>query len=220
MNISNRKLGIGIPSNLMTLPTSFFDSFTMMDKSMGYVYLRSGVGDIAEMRNQIVKQALDSSCSHVIMLDTDQIYPVDTITRLLAHKKDIVGGKVHRRYPPFDPLLLRGAINSYESVTSWAKDELIEVDATGTGCLLIATEVFKKLPYPWFRFRKLESGAVVGEDIGFCSDARAVGYKIYVDTGCKIGHLSWMVVTEETHLLFKAARGEFATAAREINALE
>ncbi len=214
------KLGIAIPNNFQMVPSAFMDSFLMMEKPP-CVYLRSGAShDLAGLRNGLVKLALEQGCTHIIMMDVDQIYPVDTLTRLLSHNKDIVGGKVHRRYPPFDPLMLKGDINSYENVMEWKKGELVEVDATGTGCLLFNMDVFRNMPAPWFKFRRKDNGDAddVGEDIGFCSDARKAGYKIYVDTGCKIGHLSWMVVSEETHLMYKAMKGELSTACREIAA--
>jgi hypothetical protein len=201
MQISNFKLGIGIPCSYDRIPAAFFDSWVMMDLPP-FVYLRSSIGPIEEMRNNMVREALGCGCTHILMMDTDQIYPRDIIKRLTSHKKDIVGAMICRRYPPFDPLLLRGKVNNYQTVTDWNEGDLVSVDATGTGCLLISMEVFKKLPDPWFRFRKTDIG-LVGEDIGFCSDARQAGFEIYVDTGCKVGHLSQMVVTTDTWKLYK-----------------
>jgi hypothetical protein len=78
-------------------------------------------------------------------------------------------------------------------------------------------EVFKKLPYPWFRFQKqADTGAVIGEDIGFCQDLKAAGYKIFVDTSVPAGHLTTMVVNEATNKLYRAmktAQAKKATAA-------
>jgi hypothetical protein len=47
----------------------------------------------------------------------------------------------------------------------------------------------------------------IGEDIGFCQDLKAAGYKIYVDTSVQIGHLTTMVVNQATHALWKAMDG-------------
>lgn len=203
MEISNFRLGIGIPNNFTMTPSAFFDSWVMMDLPP-FVYLRSSIGPIEEMRNNMVREALGCGCTHILMMDTDQIYPRDIIKRLTSHKKDIVGAMVCRRYPPFDPLLLRGKINNYHTVSEDEIDKggLIPVDATGTGCLLISMEVFKKLPDPWFRFNKTDTG-IVGEDIGFCSNARRAGFDIYVDTDCEVMHLSQLAVTKDTWKLYK-----------------
>jgi len=213
VRISNLKLGIGIPNNFPMVPSAFFDSFICMEKP-DYVFLRSSFGPIEEMRNNIVRDALLQGCTHLILMDTDQVYPVDTITRLLSHRLPVVGCLLFRRYPPFDPLMLRGEITKYSTVTEWTEGELVEVDATGTGCVLYDTEVFTRIPDPWFRFRKTVEGGEIGEDIGFCHDIRKAGFKIYVDTGIKVGHLTKMTVDQSTWELYRLGQ-EFAKRQKE-----
>lgn len=186
------------------VPSAFFDSFIAAEKPE-WVYLRSSAGPIDEMRNNIVREAIQSGCSHLIMMDTDQVYHPGTIPKLLSHKLPIVGCLVYRRYPPFDPLMLSGKINNYQTIKEWEPESLVEVDATGTGCLMFDINVFKDMPDPWFYFRKSDNGAV-GEDIGFCSDLRAKGYKIYVDTSIPAGHLSQMVINEGTWKLYNRVK--------------
>lgn len=202
MRITNFRLGLATPLSYDRVPSAFFESFISIDKPPAF-FLRSSIGPIEEMRNNIVKQALDLNLTHLMMFDTDQIYRPDTIRRLLSHKLDIVGCMVCRRYPPFDPLMLRGSISRYQRVETWEPGELVEVDATGTGCLLFNMKVFRVMPEPWFKFRKAADGSPVSEDIGFCSDLRAAGFRIFVDTGCPAGHLSQMVVVEDTYRLWK-----------------
>ena len=205
MRVSNLKLGIGIPNNFPMVPSAFFDSFICMEKP-DFVFLRSSFGPIEEMRNNIVRDALLQGCTHLILMDTDQVYPVDTITRLLSHRLPVVGCLLFRRYPPFDPLMLTGEVTKYSTVTEWKDGELVEVDATGTGCVLYDTEVFTRIPDPWFRFRKTVEGGEIGEDIGFCHDIRKAGFKIYVDTGIKVGHLTKMTVDQATWELYKLSQ--------------
>jgi hypothetical protein len=214
MKISNFKLGLATPLSYDRVPSAFFESFLLMSKPP-FHYLRCSSGPIDEMRNEIVREALVSGITHLMMFDTDQIYETNTITRLLSHKKDVVGCMVCRRYPPFDPLMLRGSISRYKTITEWSPGELVEVDATGTGCLMFNMEVFRKMPEPWFNFRKSDDGSPIGEDIGFCSDLRAAGYQIYVDTGCPAGHLSQMVVNEHTWRLYRRLKEEQVRAAHE-----
>lgn len=201
MQITNFRLGVGIPLNFPMVPSSFFDSFIQMDKP-NYIYLRSSHGSIEGMRNEIVTQALINRCTHVIMMDADQVYEKDTIPRLLSHRLPVVGCLVYRRYPPFDPLMLKGRQGHYQTITEWEPDSLVEVDATGTGCIVFEIDVFRKLPYPWFRFRTGPYGGVIGEDFGLCADLRAKGYKIYVDTSIPAGHLSQMIINEGTWKLY------------------
>jgi len=166
-------------------------------------------GPIDGLRNKIVGDAIILGASHLIMMDLDQVYPVDAITKLLAHKLPIVGCKVHRRYPPFDPIMMKGDINTYQDVEDWENGELMEVDATGSGCLMYDMRVFHNMPKPWFSFRPNpdpDYAGGVGEDIGFCSDLKKAGYKIHVDTSIKCGHLSTMVITEQAHWLYKSLK--------------
>ena len=91
--------------------------------------------------------------------------------------------------------MLRGSVGKYETITEWEPGSLVEVDATGAGCLLFDMKVFHKMSPPWFRFRRYKKKPV-GEDIGFCSDLKAAGYRVYVDTAIPAGHLSQVQITE------------------------
>lgn len=202
MKITNFRLGIGLPLSHHMIPSAFFDSFITMEKPP-FVYLRTSNGPIDEMRNSLVLEAMSSDCTHLLMMDTDQMYDTKTIPRLLSHKLPVVGCLVYRRYPPFDPLMLKGEVGRYEVIEEWEPDSLVEVDATGTGCLLFDMQIFQEMPSPWFIFRRANDGKAVGEDIGFCSDLKAAGYRIFVDTSVPAGHLSQMQITEGTWRLYR-----------------
>jgi len=90
----------------------------------------------------------------------------------------------------------------WESITKFKYGDLVEVDATGAGCMLYDMEVFKKLPYPWFEFRKQENGTTMGEDIGFCVDLKKAGYKIHMDTSIEVEHLTTMAVNKNMHRVY------------------
>ena len=208
MKITNFKLCIGFPCSWPMVPFPFFQSFIKMERP-DFTPIVATNGSIDGLRNKIVVEAMRARASHLIMMDLDQVYPVDAITKLLSHKLPVVGCLVHRRYPPFDPLVYRGDINTYRLVTDWDNGDLIEVDATGTGCLMIDMRVFYELPPPWFSFRPNpdpEREGTVGEDFGFCSDIRKIGHKIHVDTSIKCGHLSTMEITEDTYFLYNALK--------------
>jgi len=51
-------------------------------------------------------------------------------------------------------------------------------------------------------------GRQVGEDIGFCADAKAAGFKIFVDTSVEIAHLTQFQVTMGTYELFMSVEKE------------
>jgi hypothetical protein len=188
------------------VPSGFFYSFAHMERP-SYTLIHADNGPIDTLRNDLVEKALEIRATHLIMMDTDQIYPVNTIPRLLSHRLPIVGCMIHRRYPPFDPIMLRGKPGEYLGVSEWEEGALVEVDATGAGCLMFDMQVFRKMPKPWFKFRKeASSGEGIGEDIGFCLDLRAAGYKIFVDTSLECGHLTTLCVNRQTHQLYKSMK--------------
>ena len=207
---SGMKLAVGLPVVNDWIHSPFFLSFILMDTPPFTLcvpedYIGNYPGDIAKTRNGLVEHALNEGCSHIILMDTDQTYPADTIKRLLSHDKDITGAVVHKRYPPFNPLLLRGTLGRYLRVPDEEaySGDLIEVDATGTGCLLVKSDVFLDLEFPWFRFSTTDEGKPVGEDIYFCSEARKAGRQIYVDTGVQVGHGAYVEVNRRFYEIFK-----------------
>ena len=187
INEQDVKMGIGIPLSWHYVPSDFFDSCLMMHK-MNAEVIRASFGPIHEMRNTIALRALEMDCTHLIFLDCDMVYPRDTIPKLFSHDKDIVGALTFKRCPDFNPLAFSGEHYKMTQIDP-IPEELFEVTATGTGCLMIKTDVFEDLDYPWFEFDN-HDGHLVGEDINFCYKARKNGFKVYVDPTVHTEHLS------------------------------
>jgi hypothetical protein len=205
IDLDKIKLGIALPNTSETYPSKFVDSFCAITKPK-HLYIRpSSQGPIDTVRNDLVLLALMNECTHIWMADTDQVYPQDVLMRMLEHDKDIIAAKVHRRRPPYDPILYRGTLDNFTNVPDeeWSKGGLIEVDATGFGSVLIKMTVFESIERPWFVFDLHNHQEPVGEDIGFYVKARKEGFRVWVDCSIKIGHLATMVITEESYLAFK-----------------
>jgi len=203
---SGVKLAVGLPITDAQVFTQFFLSFVSLDMladcRLIYPTTPSGNSDIAKIRTGLCEEALQLGCTHLLMLDTDQVYhDKDLIPRLLAHKKDIVGGKVHRRYPPFEPILNVGGYHVDDSEIE--KGGLVRVDSTGTGCLLIDLTKLENVGHPWFAPMPMEDGTMTGEDIGFCKKAAAAGLEIFVDCGVEIGHLANFQVNNALYQIWK-----------------
>lgn len=203
------KIGIGFPLTDDKIYTTFFLSWILMDKPNFTLLMPQAPGPIETIRNNLVVQALRDNCTRLIMMDTDQNYPADTIQKLLSHDKDVVSVNVHRRYPPFDSIMLRGELGAYSHVPDEEcfSGELIRIDATGCGCVSFNTEVFLDIPYPWFQQGRLRDGRTVGEDIDFCNKLSKAGYELWADTSIKVGHISVMEITSDFYLLYKKIKG-------------
>lgn len=217
MKISNQHLAIGVPCSFPFIPSSFFYSFVMMEKP-AFTFIHADNGHMDDLRNNLVDKALEIGATHLIMMDVDQVYHPQTIMRLLSHRLPVVGALVHRRYVPFDSLMLKATIidekrNGYVSIDEWKEGELVEVDATGGGCLMFNMDVFRKIPRPWFKTSLNPDGSVLGEDIFFCQELKAAGYRIFVDTSVPAGHLTNLIVNTATNRLYRACKGKQAAKA-------
>lgn len=142
-------------------------------------------------RNLIVDFAIEHKFDYILWADSDMIFPKDTFLKLMKHEKDIVSGvyaykllnnknAVAKRFAP-------GKEDFYEDIPLKEireENKLIKVDGVGFGCVLTKVDIFKKIEKPWFVY-----DPEMGEDIYFCRKAQFAGYKIFLDTSIKCGHV-------------------------------
>ncbi|MGB8601550.1 MAG: glycosyltransferase [Rhizomicrobium sp.] len=141
---------------------------------------------VAVARNNGVERAQQREADYILFLDSDMIFPADTLMRLLAHKKDIVGALYTKRLPPYEILG-----TPLPDATPDANG-LVEMKRLPTGCLMIAMDVFTKLPEPYFHFGiNPETHKLLGEDYAFCDDARFAGFSLWADMKLsqELGHI-------------------------------
>jgi hypothetical protein len=205
------KLAIGQPLKDDFVDKDFYISFVTMHKPTDWIFqLPEHKGqNLEQIRNSLVRKSIMDGCTHLIMMDTDQLYPPDTIERLLVNKdKAIVCTRVHRRWIPFDAILLRGEPFKVHHVPDEEcfSGNLVSVDATGTGCMMIKLDIIKDMETPWFKVKSLWNGKHIGEDMYFCFNARKAGKEVYVDTSIEVGHMTKFIVNRSTYELFKAVR--------------
>jgi len=212
MKVSNVTLAIGIPCSFPSVPIGFFNSFVLMEKP-SFQFIVADNGPIDTLRNDIVENALKLGISKLIMLDVDMVYHPKTITSLLGRNLPIVGALSFRRYPPFDSIMLKLTDTGYQSINDWEDGEIVEVDATGAACIMYDMSIFKKMPGPWFKFRKHpETGLSIGEDVGFCQELQAAGYKIFVDTSVPSSHLTTIAIDRKMNKLWEQMKLRQAAA--------
>lgn len=196
---------VGIPSQSEYSHNLFIKSLVKLEGAGDLVFHERTLPDVA--RSNIVTQAFQKSASHILFVDNDMTFDKDLLNRLIRHDKDIVGALTWWRVPPFypsvyrynpktkrpgdhDPILypdVQLPLISKNNLTEFGK--LWEVDAIGMAATLIKTDVFKKLDPPYFRFEMKG-----GEDLSFCRRCKKKGFKIYCDTGTRVGHITNRVI--------------------------
>jgi len=146
-------------------------------------------------RNELTAAGLKQGADYIAFIDADMTFPADVLHRLYHDSKDIVGTLYKGRIKPhpYNIFFWNKDKTRVEQVDGdWKPPEskLVEVDGVGTGCMLIHKKVFAELGRQPFFYDDNRS-----EDIMFCEEARKRGFRIYVDTGLKMGHIGDEVYT-------------------------
>lgn len=189
--------------------------------------------NLSAARNDVVRKFLAyGKADWLWMVDSDMVFPPDTVERLLEHadpeKAPIVGGLCFGLTNDGDvlPTLFDvvGDDNGVDVVrySSWPPDTMMQVGATGAACLLVHKSVFERIrdyahpdrpdrpgfntAFPWFQEVE-HGGQPVSEDITFCIRAGWCQIPVYVNTAVQIGHIKDRLLTMESYFL---ARGLLA----------
>lgn len=146
-------------------------------------------GGIAHNRNKLVEEFLKTDYEWFLFIDSDTVPPIN-ILDMIENRKDICSGVYHQfKKNKLRPLVFEKSKDKYKFIQTEKKDYLIEVDAVGTGCLLINRNVFNKMKKPYFEFLYDEIGLVkLSEDLNFCREAQKAGFKIWVDKRMGVSH--------------------------------
>ncbi len=139
--------------------------------------------DIVHNRTALVKESIAMGATHLLFVDSDMYFASDTLTRLLAHDKDIVGVEYNKRQFPLEPVL--------KPLGETSKTEIYKAGYAGTGLMLIKLSIFEKMTTdPWFNMgRDAEGKTTMGEDVWFCNVARDAGFDVWIDPTVKCGHI-------------------------------
>lgn len=183
-----------------------------------------GSGLLSKQRNRVVKQFLDGTKSDwLLLIDSDEQLTLEAFDKLLetAHDKErpVVAGLVFAGfgiegapYPKPVPAIFQDAPEGFLPLYKYDKDSVFEIDAAGTGCLLIHRSVLEKMretadanqgtDWCWFWDGPID-GNWIGEDLLFCRRIRALGFPIYVNTGAILPHQKSYWLDERHHQLWK-----------------
>lgn len=198
---------LGVPVERNIGQHAFFHFLAIAARGWPFAYLPYTRNDIA--RNKFAAAALRGGFDWLCMLDSDHKHPADIVERLYrCVEKDpsirVIGGLNFRRGKPYDPcaFIIDDEGNTY-GIMDW-EPGILEVQALGTGSILIHTSVFEDVPFPWFAYAYDETHHVddgwPGVDMYFCRKLREAGIKMYVDTTTSSPHLiDDQTVTEQTY---------------------
>lgn len=176
------------------------------DRIDGFISVAGSL--LSRQRNELVARFLDGDGDWLLMVDTDEVVRLESFDKLVdaAHDKDrpIVAGLYFGTLPtggliphPVPHLYRHHHGAAVAPVLDYPRDEVIEIDACGTGAVLVHRSVFETIrdtadehegtDWCWFRDLPI-NGNWLGEDIYFCRRAKAAGFKLHAHTGAIFDH--------------------------------
>ena len=162
-----------------------------------------------DMRTHLVEQAMLMGATHIMFFDNDMTFPPDTIARLLAHKKPMVGANYSTRRKPCVHPTTKSADGKSYVYTDHMSTGIEECMAGGFGVALIETGLFEAVNRPWFDGGEARSAfnegktSDFGEDYYFCYKARQEtgnGFWVDHDLSKQVGHVGEYVYSFEDSL--------------------
>ncbi len=139
---------------------------------------------ISHNRNSIIQDFLKrKEYDYLVMLDSDIIPPLNFLD-LVDYQKDVMGAVCFAYMDnSVVPLVLENNPNKGEKpflVKELNGDEgLIEVDAIGSGLIIIKREVLEKVKTPFSNIYDENGIKKMGLDLSFCKKAKELGFKVW-----------------------------------------
>lgn len=218
-------IGICSPGQVATNFMTAILDIARSQKSLGQFISLQGSGVISRLRNQICATFLDKTKDDwLLMIDTDEMLSKDGFKKLIAaadaKTRPIVSGLVFgawetgQIYPEPIPCIFQVGENGggMYPVHEYPIDQVIEIDAAGTGCLLVHRSILERFRAEanehqgqhWGFFQDMPlNGEWIGEDLLFSLRAKSFGYKIHAHTGVILPHQKNYWLHDGHHADFK-----------------
>lgn len=180
-----------------------------------------GSGLLSKLRNRVVKSFLDNTTSEwLLLIDSDEQLSPQAFDQLIntAHDKErpVVAGLYfgawdanQNLYPVPVPLIFEDTPKGFTPINDYQRNAVFEIDACGTGCMLIHRSVLEKMreaadpnqgtDWCWFWDGPI-NGEWISEDLLFCRRIRQLGFPIYANTAAILPHQKTYWLDERHHI--------------------
>ena len=110
--------------------------------------------NLVRNRFRLVMNAREIGAEHVMFIDDDMIFEPEQIYDMWRQGEDVLSGVAVKKVYPHTPgcALYNPKTDKHDIVPHIPPQGLIEVDAVGTGFLMVKMAVFDKVAAPWFAF--------------------------------------------------------------------
>lgn len=130
-------------------------------------------------RQKFLDDMIAGEYTHWLSLDDDMTFPVDLVSRLASHNKDVVA--INARHKTDE---IKGSLVGFDDapINSFGKTGLEEVKSMGGAIFLAKIDAFRDIPKPHFETIWMpEANDYLSEDRYFSGKLSAHGVKIYCD---------------------------------------
>jgi len=176
-------------------------------------------------RNALASIFLRSSASHLLFLDSDIGFGADAVLRLLGHGRPVVGGLYRSKRLGGADWVATFPGGKGATVRRDATTGAVEVEAIGTGFLLLHRQVLEKLAeaHPETLHQTEDGpahalfeagvdptaapgeGRYLSEDFLFCARWRALGGEVWCDPAIRLEHHGQVALTGDPMGMFSPA---------------
>lgn len=184
---------VGLPGGEQARWTEFTMSLIVLERPQGTRIASVSGTYIQASRNYLVAQLLESDGQWLFMVDDDHTFDRSLLINLLDRHVPVVGAAAVSRKPPYYVCAYQPGARHAMGIHDF-DGTFQQVDAVGTGAILIRREVFEALAPPWFEVGFDERGRNVSEDVTFCHRAREAGFSVWLDGTQTLGHLTGMAL--------------------------
>lgn len=157
--------------------------------------------DCAAARNRIAKQAIAEKSDYVLMVDSDTVLPSDALKLMLEDQVDVIAGCCPHRDASnvYDGRINATRLGERDYTWFYTADDLAKlrqqgitrekIHGCGFGATLVKTDVFERIPWPWFSWTEYPDGNCLSEDLSFCQRCHEHGIDVHLDPRVLCGHV-------------------------------
>lgn len=162
------------------------------------MHLQSNSSLLSAARQNALDSAIKDSCTHLLMLDDDMVFPGDVVDTFVSRDVDFIAANYVTKGLDSKPTAMG---DGGKRVHSLGKTGVEEVGWVGLGCCLLRlSDAVKAIKRPHFECVWLEeTQTYLGEDFYFAEKLRFGDVKLWVDhdVSQKIGHVGDYTYREE-----------------------
>jgi 2-polyprenyl-3-methyl-5-hydroxy-6-metoxy-1,4-benzoquinol methylase len=147
-------------------------------------------------RNGLVEEAMAKNPDYLFWIDSDNLVSIGQLDILIktleSNNADLVSGLYFGKLKPYYPVIREWKYGTFWDIDNVNLGEVIPIGGCGMGICLMKSEVFKKIPKPWYQhIYEWVDGELkwIQEDLFLCRTMQKLNMKLLCNTGVISAHV-------------------------------